>query len=82
MHGVGHWIGLDVHDLSVYLDDSGQRIDTPLQKNMTVTVEPGLYFHPEDDSIPQRYRGIAVRVEDDIVITESGVLNLTQDLEK
>ena len=82
MHGVGHWLGLDVHDLGYYLDKGGNRMSTKFTKGMCVTVEPGLYFDPSDETIPAKYRGIGVRIEDDIVITETGILNLTQNLPK
>ena len=76
MHGIGHWLGLDVHDL-------GTRFrDTVFEEGHCVTVEPGLYFDPNDESIPAKYRGIGIRIEDDIVITKTGVLNLTQHLPK
>jgi Xaa-Pro aminopeptidase len=72
MHGVGHWLGLDVHDSGVYLDQNGQRADIPLKTGMCVTVEPGLYFDPTDETIPENYRGIGVRIEDDVVIAAGG----------
>ena len=82
MHGVGHWLGLDVHDLGYYLDKNGRRMSTKFTKGMCVTVEPGLYFDPSDETIPAKYRGIGVRIEDDIVITKDGILNLTESLPK
>jgi Xaa-Pro aminopeptidase len=82
MHGVGHWLGLDVHDLGYYLDKNGRRMSTKFTKGMCVTVEPGLYFDPNDETTPLKYRGIGVRIEDDIVITEDGILNLTESLPK
>lgn len=82
MHGVGHWLGLDVHDLGYYLNKNGTRVATKFTKGMCVTVEPGLYFDPSDETIPAKYRGIGIRIEDDIVITKNGVLNLTQSLPK
>ena len=82
MHGIGHWLGLDVHDLGYYIDQNGKRIPTKFTEGMVITVEPGLYFDPNDEDIPSKYRGIGVRIEDDIVITKSGILNLTEDLPK
>ena len=82
MHGVGHWIGLDVHDDCQYLDSNGMRIDTKFVEGMCVTVEPGIYILEDDQTVPLEYRGIAVRIEDDIVITKNGVINLTKNLSK
>lgn len=76
MHGLGHWLGMDTHDVS--------RIDikkTPLQPGMIFTVEPGIYISNDDD-IPEEYRGIGIRIEDDILITENGHINLTDGLAK
>jgi Xaa-Pro aminopeptidase len=79
MHGVGHWLGLDVHDSGVYLDENGLRADIELVAGMCVTVEPGLYFGPIDQTIPECYRGIGVRIEDDVVvIADGGVLVLSK----
>lgn len=78
MHGLGHWLGLDVHDVGNYKLD-GQ--DRPLQPGMCLTVEPGLYFSPSSD-VPEQYKGIGVRIEDDIVITEKGHRVLTADVPK
>jgi Xaa-Pro aminopeptidase len=81
MHGVGHWLGFDVHDSGVYLDENGLRAYIPLVAGMCVTVEPGLYFDPTDETIPEGYRGIGVRIEDDVVVkNDGGVLVLSEDL--
>ncbi len=82
MHGTGHFLGLDVHDVGSYKNLDGTRADTKLVAGMVLTVEPGLYFDPEDIFIPSQYRGIGVRIEDNIVITKNGTLNLTQNLPK
>ena len=68
MHGLGHWLGLDVHDVGDYKYDGHDR---PLKPGMVMTVEPGLYFSPDAD-VPEQYRGIGIRIEDDIIITEEG----------
>jgi Xaa-Pro aminopeptidase len=77
LHGVSHMLGLDVHDCAA------ARAETyrfgALQPGMVLTVEPGLYFQPDDLTVPERYRGIGVRIEDDIVITPGGHENLTAD---
>ncbi|STH54534.1 proline aminopeptidase II [Escherichia coli] len=66
MHGLSHWLGLDVHDVGVY----GQDRSRILEPGMVLTVEPGLYIAPDAD-VPEQYRGIGIRIEDDIVITET-----------
>jgi len=68
MHKTGHWLGLDVHDAGEYKIDGAWR---PLQAGMTLTVEPGLYIRPADD-IPEALWNIGIRIEDDVVVTESG----------
>ncbi|MCH9299721.1 Xaa-Pro aminopeptidase [Pantoea allii] len=78
MHGLGHWLGLDVHDVGHYGTPSRDRI---LEPCMVITVEPGLYIAPDAD-VPVEYRGIGIRIEDDIVITENGNENLTDSVVK
>lgn len=82
MHGAGHFLGLDVHDIGNYKDEKGQRVDIILEPNMVVTVEPGLYFAATDESVPAEFRGIGIRIEDNILKTAAGVLNLTAALPK
>ncbi|ASV56766.1 Xaa-Pro aminopeptidase [Lelliottia jeotgali] len=77
MHGLSHWLGLDVHDVGVYGTDRSRT----LEPGMVLTVEPGLYIAPDAD-VPAEYRGIGIRIEDDIVITESGNENLTASVVK
>ena len=79
-HGTGHWLGLDVHDQCPYLDD--QCKDIKLKENMVFTVEPGLYFPADDQTLPHEFRGIGIRIEDDILITKDGNINLTEDIPK
>ena len=67
MHRTGHWLGMDVHDLGSYGED-GSRL---LEPGMVLTVEPGIYV-PEDAPCPERLRGIGVRIEDDILVTDQG----------
>lgn len=69
LHGVSHMLGLDVHDCANARN--GYRDDI-LVPGMVLTVEPGLYFQPDDLTVPERYRGIGVRIEDDVLITEDG----------
>ncbi|WP_024549920.1 Xaa-Pro aminopeptidase [Siccibacter turicensis] len=77
MHGLSHWLGLDVHDVGVYGPDRSR----PLEPGMVITVEPGLYIAPDAD-VPAQYRGIGIRIEDNILITDSGNENLTASVVK
>lgn len=74
-HGIGHWLGLEVHDQNPYYDDHKQPI--PWTKGMVLTIEPGLYFAADDTSVPKEIRGFGIRIEDNILITESGHQNLS-----
>ncbi len=82
MHGTSHWLGLDVHDIGTIGTRSTKGKKRPLKPGMAFTVEPGLYFDPDDKRIPKRYRGIGVRIEDDIVITKNGHHVLTSGVPK
>jgi Xaa-Pro aminopeptidase len=79
MHGTGHWLGLDVHDAGPYREDD----DTPLrlQAGMITTVEPGIYVRRDSDA-PERFKGIGIRIEDDILVTQNGNENLTAAIPK
>ncbi len=66
MHNTSHWLGLDVHDVGDYSRDGASRI---LEPGMVLTVEPGLYIDPEDEQAPEIYRGIGIRIEDDVLVT-------------
>ena len=79
MHGTSHWLGLDTHDLGSVTEPNSNDFRI-LKPNMVLTIEPGLYFDPLDESIPAEFRGIGIRLEDDILITENGVENLTAAL--
>lgn len=79
-HGIGHWMGLDVHDPCPYVDETGESL--AFEAGMVMTVEPGLYFRADDESVPERYRGIGIRIEDNILVTESGVENLSAMIAK
>jgi Xaa-Pro aminopeptidase len=75
MHRTSHWLGIDVHDVGRYhLRSGGSR---PLVPGMVLTIEPGIYVAPDDDKAPTAFRGIGVRIEDDILVTASGHENLT-----
>ena len=79
-HGIGHWMGIDVHDQSPYRDEKGKEI--PLQKGMVLTIEPGIYLASEDQTLAKEYRGIGIRIEDDILVTEDGYENLSKEIKK
>lgn len=78
LHGTGHMLGMDVHDCAVARRET--YADGTLEPGMCLTVEPGLYFQPDDLTVPEEYRGIGVRIEDDILVTEDGNRNLSDGL--
>ncbi len=79
-HGIGHYMGIDVHDPCPYKTKKGKEIS--LQEGMVLTIEPGLYLPKEDKNIPKKYRGIGIRIEDDILVTKEGYENLSADIAK
>ncbi|MFZ6638650.1 Xaa-Pro aminopeptidase [Undibacterium sp. TC4M20W] len=84
MHGTGHWLGLDVHDVGDYRA-AGKTGDTrayrQLQPGMVITIEPGIYVRPAE-GVPQEYWNIGIRIEDDVLITPGGHINLSRDTPK
>ncbi|MFI5759254.1 aminopeptidase P family protein [Streptomyces sp. NPDC051569] len=78
LHGTGHMLGLDVHDCAAARREA--YVDGTLEPGMCLTVEPGLYFQADDQTVPEEYRGIGVRIEDDIIVTEDGNRNLSAGL--
>jgi Xaa-Pro aminopeptidase len=78
LHGVSHMLGLDVHDCAHARNEVYRK--GPLQPGYVLTVEPGLYFQPDDLTVPEDLRGIGVRIEDDILITADGCRNLSAAL--
>ncbi|WP_030752303.1 aminopeptidase P family protein [Streptomyces griseus] len=78
LHGTGHMLGMDVHDCAAARTEA--YVDTTLEPGMCLTVEPGLYFQADDLTVPEEYRGIGVRIEDDILVTEDGNRNLSDQL--
>ncbi len=78
MHGIGHYLGLDVHDVGVY-KKGGE--DIPLGVGTVITIEPGIYIS-EDEDVDEQYKGIGIRIEDNIVIVENGYKNLTKNAPK
>lgn len=79
MHKTGHWLGMDVHDVGRYFA-RGKSI--ALQDGMVTTVEPGLYFAADDNTIPKDLRGLGIRIEDNIIIRGKQPINLTRDIPK
>ncbi|HEV7949954.1 MAG TPA: aminopeptidase P family protein [Glaciihabitans sp.] len=75
VHGTSHHLGLDVHDCAQARRDL--YLDGIVEEGMVFTIEPGLYFQPDDLTVPEEYRGIGVRIEDDIVVTSTGAENLS-----
>jgi Xaa-Pro aminopeptidase len=78
VHGTSHHLGLDVHDCAQARREMYQ--DGELKEGMIFTIEPGLYFHKDDLRVPENYRGIGVRIEDDVLVTKTGVENLSAAL--
>jgi Xaa-Pro aminopeptidase len=78
-HRTSHWLGMDVHDAGRYFVDGKPR---PLGPGMVLTVEPGLYIPPSGDHAPPELRGIGVRIEDDVLVTEDGCEVLTASIPK
>jgi Xaa-Pro aminopeptidase len=80
LHNTGHMLGMDVHDCA---SARPQRYkDGTLEAGMVLTVEPGLYFQPDDLLVPEELRGIGVRIEDDVLVTEDGCEVLSRELPK
>lgn len=74
MHKTGHWLGLDVHDVGDYRIDGQFRL---LEPDMVLTIEPGLYIAPDMPGVADKWRGIGIRIEDDVVVTRQGAQVLT-----
>lgn len=79
MHKTGHWLGMDVHDVGEYRIDGEWRI---LEEGMVMTIEPGLYIAPDDETVDAQWRGIGIRIEDDVVVTKTGCQVLTSKVVK
>jgi Xaa-Pro aminopeptidase len=69
MHRTGHWLGMDVHDVGDYKIDKQWRL---LEPGMVLTVEPGLYIQPNAKEVDKKWRGIGIRIEDDVLVTKNG----------
>lgn len=78
LHSFGHMLGIDVHDCAAARPDKYR--EGELSEGNVLTVEPGLYFQPDDDLVPAELRGVGIRLEDDILVTAEGAVNLSADL--
>jgi Xaa-Pro aminopeptidase len=78
-HNSSHWLGSDVHDVGDYRVGGAWR---ELEPGMVLTIEPGIYVQPREADVPVRWRGIGIRIEDDVVITRTGHEVLTTDAPK
>ncbi|EPR75744.1 Xaa-Pro aminopeptidase [Leifsonia rubra CMS 76R] len=78
VHGTSHHLGIDVHDCAAARRE--MYLDGVLEPGMVFTIEPGLYFQPDDLTVPEEYRGIGVRIEDDILVTQDGAENLSVNI--
>lgn len=79
MHRAGHWLGMDVHDVGDYRVGGEWRV---LEPGMALTVEPGIYISPDNQQVAKKWRGIGVRIEDDVVVTKTGCDILTSGVPK
>ncbi len=77
IHGLGHWLGLDVHDVGDYHFNEKKEQCREFVAGMVLTIEPGLYMPIDDNDLEKEWRGIGIRIEDNIVVTEQGYENLT-----
>ncbi len=77
MHRIGHWLGMDVHDVGDYKIEGQWRM---LEPGMVMTVEPGIYIAPDDESVAKKWRGIGVRIEDDVLVTKDANEVLSKDV--
>jgi Xaa-Pro aminopeptidase len=85
MHGTGHYLGLDVHDVGPYAvwdADEGEQRELPFEPGVVLTIEPGIYVSPDNEDAPDRFRGIGIRIEDDIVVTDEEPMVLTAKVPK
>lgn len=79
MHKTGHWLGMDVHDVGDYKVGGEWRV---LEPGMVLTIEPGIYVSPHNTEVEERWRGIGVRIEDDVAVTKDGHEVMTRDVPK
>lgn len=79
IHGLGHWLGLDVHDVGTYTQAGKKR---KFEVGMVLTIEPGIYIPKGAPGIDEKWHGLGIRIEDDVIITEQGHENMTRDVPK
>jgi len=79
MHRIGHWLGMDVHDVGDYKVDQEWRL---LEPGMVLTIEPGLYIPADCTTVDNKWRGIGIRIEDDVLVTAKGHEILTSAVPK
>ena len=82
MHRAGHWMGMDVHDVGDYKVDGANSEWREFEAGMVTTIEPGIYIHADNEKVDPRWRGIGVRIEDDVLIRRKGREILTQGVPK
>ena len=82
MHRAGHWLGMDVHDVGEYKVDGSESDWREFEPGMVTTIEPGIYVHPDNKKVAKRWRGIGIRIEDDVLVTEQGCEVLTASVPK
>lgn len=82
MHRAGHWMGMDVHDVGDYKVDGANSEWRELESGMVTTIEPGIYIHADNENVDPRWRGIGIRIEDDILIRKKGNEVMTADVPK
>ena len=82
IHGLGHWLGLDVHDVGDYQVNNNRQQLRNFEPGMVMTIEPGLYIPLSDTDVDEKWRGIGVRIEDNVLVTDQGHENLTVNAPK
>ncbi|MBA6340030.1 Xaa-Pro aminopeptidase [Colwellia sp. MB02u-10] len=82
IHGLGHWLGLDVHDVGDYHASQQREQLRPFVAGMVMTIEPGIYIPKNDQTVDEKWRGIGVRIEDNVLVTQTGYENLTVNAPK
>ncbi len=82
MHRVGHWLGMDVHDAGDYKVDGANSSWREFEAGMVTTIEPGIYIHADNKKVPAKWRGIGIRIEDDIAIKKNGPESMTSAVPK
>jgi len=82
MHRAGHWMGMDVHDVGDYKVDGANSEWREFEPGMVTTIEPGIYIHADNEKVDARWRGIGIRIEDDVLIRKKGREIMTSDVPK